>query len=194
MQISKDGIALIKKFEGCRLKAYKALKTEEYYTIGYGHYDSDVKVDAKITQTEADELLRSDIKKFERHVNDYNTSYNYHFTQPQFDALVSFAFNVGSIRGLTRNGQRTKDQISRAFLLYNKRGSRILRGLVRRRNAEKALFDRGSVSSQKELVIAHEVVEGLWGNGLDRKRRLTLAGHDYKKVQTLVNKIMKGEL
>ena len=49
MKISENGISLIKSFEGLRLKAYKAVSTEEYYTIGYGHYGADVAADMVIT-------------------------------------------------------------------------------------------------------------------------------------------------
>ena len=58
MKTSENGISLIKSFEGLRLKAYKAVSTEEYYTIGYGHYGADVAKDMVITEEQA-EMLRS---------------------------------------------------------------------------------------------------------------------------------------
>ena len=57
--IGEAGLALIKQFEGCRLTAYKAVSTEKYWTIGWGHYGPDVEEDQTITQAEADRLLES---------------------------------------------------------------------------------------------------------------------------------------
>lgn len=139
MKISENGLSLIKKFEGCRLVAYKAVSTEKYYTIGYGHYGSDVTKGMRITQAKADALLVQDLAKFEAKVNKYMSKYN--FNQNQFDALVSFAYNVGSIDGLTANGTRTIAQISAKFTAYNKSGGKVLSGLTKRRNAEKKLFN-----------------------------------------------------
>lgn len=135
MKISKKGIDLIKQFEGCRLKAYKC--PAGVPTIGYGH-TKNVKMGDVITQDEAYQLLLNDIVKYEDRVNKYN--YKYKFTQNQFDALVSFAFNVGSIDQLTANGTRTLDIISEKILLYNKGGGKTLAGLVKRRKAEQKLF------------------------------------------------------
>ena len=64
----------------------------------------------------------------------------YHWTQNEFDALISFAYNIGSIDQLTNYGKRSKKEIAQKMLLYNKAGGRKLRGLVRRRKAEQALF------------------------------------------------------
>lgn len=139
--ISPQGVNLIKKFEGCRLEAYKAVPTEKYYTIGYGHYSADVKKGQKITQLEAEQLLFSDLKRFEAHVNSYDHIYKW--TQGQFDALVSFAYNVGSINQLTANGTRSKDVIAQKILAYNKAGNKVLEGLTRRRIAERQVFVNG---------------------------------------------------
>ena len=122
MKISQKGIDLIKSFEGCKLVAYKAVSTEKYYTIGYGHYGADVTKGMRITQSKADALLVSDLAKFEAKVKKYQAKYN--FNQNQFDALVSFAYSVGSIDGLTANGTRTIAQISSKFAAYNKSGGR----------------------------------------------------------------------
>ena len=65
MKTSNNGIALIKKFEGCKLFAYKCLQSERFYTIGYGHYGTDVKPNSVITMKQADDLLKKDITKFE---------------------------------------------------------------------------------------------------------------------------------
>lgn len=137
-QISINGLNLIKSFEGCRLEAYKPVKSEKYYTIGYGHYSADVRVGQKITQLQAEQILLCDIKRFEANVNTWDKFYN--FNQNQFDALVSFAFNIGSINQLVANGKRTKAQIADAILLYNKAGKKVLPGLVKRREKERALY------------------------------------------------------
>ena len=139
MRTSEKGIALIKQFESCRLIAYKATNKEKYYTIGWGHYGADVIRGMKITQAQADAYLTRDLAKFEQCVNRYQAIYN--FNQNQFDALVSFAYNIGSIDGLTKNGTRTIAQISSKFEAYNKSGGVVLGGLVKRRAAEKRLFN-----------------------------------------------------
>ena len=139
MKISQTGLNLIKSFEGCQLTAYKAVSSEKYYTIGYGHYGADVKRGMKITQAQADAYLVKDLAKFEAKVNKYQSKYS--FNQNQFDALVSFAYNIGSIDGLTANGTRTIAQISSKFAAYNKSGGKVLLGLTKRRAAEKKLFN-----------------------------------------------------
>ena len=141
MKISEKGINLIKKYEGCRLTAYKPVKTEKYWTIGYGHYGPDVKEGMVISQMQADMYLMLDLEKFEKKVEKYNTKYNW--TQNEFDALVSFAFNIGSIDQLTANGTRTKKQIAEKIPAYNKAGGKVLAGLVKRRKDEAALFSEG---------------------------------------------------
>ena len=138
MRTAQAGIDLIKSFEGLRLKAYKPVSTEKYYTIGYGHYGADVKPDMVITADYAEALLRLDLDKFERAVNSYERNWN----QNQFDALVSFTFNCGiaNLKRLVTN--RTNAQIAQKIVLYNKAGGKVLKGLVRRRKAEQELFMR----------------------------------------------------
>lgn len=135
MKTGQAGINLIKEFEGCRLEAYKC--PAGVWTIGYGHI-SGVKPGDKITQAQADAYLVSDLEKYEAKVNKYDATY--HWNQNEFDALVSFAYNIGSIDQLTANGTRTKAKIASSMLLYNKAGGRALAGLTRRRQKENALF------------------------------------------------------
>lgn len=191
--LSANGLNLIKSFEGCKLTAYKCVPTEKYYTIGYGHYGSDVKAGMTITLKRAEELLLQDCQKFVNHVNTYMDKYN--FNQNQFDALVSFAYNIGSIKQLTANGTRTIAQISAKITAYNKSGGKVLKGLVNRRAKEKALFDtpiKETVNKKSIEEIAKEVIAGKWGNGANRKTALEKAGYNYKTVQTTVNKLLKG--
>lgn len=138
MKTSSKGVSLIKSFEGCRLKAYKC--PAGVWTIGYGH-TAGVKEGDTITQEQADDYLRNDLEKYEKAVQNYDGIY--HFNQNQFDALVSFTYNcgVGNLKNLTQSGRRTLAQISVKLLLYNKAGGVVLRGLQRRRTAEKDLFD-----------------------------------------------------
>ena len=184
MKISKAGINLIKKYEGLRLKAYKPVPTEKFYTIGYGHCGADVSRETIITETQAEELLRADLDKFERAV----VSLNRKWTQNQFDALVSFAFNCGAANLKRLVANRDTLQIADAFLLYNKAGGKVLSGLVRRRKAERDLFLKSNDLEQ----IAREVIDGKWGNGRTRKDKLTEAGYNYHEVQLIVNRIITG--
>ena len=94
MKISQEGIDLIKSFEGLRLKAYKALPTEKYFTIGYGHYGEDVKEGMTITQKQAEDLLKKDLERYERYVDKY--AGNLALNQHERDALVSFCYNCGA--------------------------------------------------------------------------------------------------
>ena len=152
MQISNNGIELIKRFEGCRLVAYKAVKTEEYYTIGYGHYGADVFKGMTISQSQAEEYLKKDLKKFEGYVNKYVTSFKPN--QNQFDSLVSFTYNCGlaSLQKLTKG--RTAEQIAKHITSYVFSGGQKLEGLVKRRNAEKELFLKEdlTVAQYEELL------------------------------------------
>lgn len=194
MKASQACIDMIKKFEGCELVAYKPVKTEQYWTIGYGHYGPDVTEGMRITQSVAEDFLRKDLNKFEKAV----TATGLTLTQNQFDALVSFSYNcgVGNLKKLVAG--RSLQQIADAIPLYNKAGGKTLAGLTRRRTAERALFLLGGTIPQGEKKsvdeVAREVLDGKYGNGAVRKQLLTEAGYDYKEVQDAVNKIIHGTL
>lgn len=138
MKISQKGLEIIKKHEGCRLKAY--LDPVGIPTIGYGH-TAGVKMGQTITQAQADAYLVQDAGTAERAVFRYDSTY--HWNQNQFDALVSFTFNCGSgnLDKLLAGGKRTVEEVSAKLPSYCKAGGRTLPGLVRRRAEEKALFD-----------------------------------------------------
>lgn len=181
-------------FEGCRLEAYKCVPTEAYYTIGYGHYGADVKKGMKITQHQAEELLRQDLQKFVARVQKYD--WLYHFNQNQFDALVSFAYNVGSIDQLVNYGKRSIEQIANAIPAYNKSGGRILQGLVKRRYAEQQLFTapcNPSIQWLSKDEVVKKVLAGDYGVGAKRKACVEALGFDYKEIQSLVNKAIKAK-
>lgn len=145
MNISQKGIDLIKEFEGCKTVAY--LDAVNVWTIGYGTTNADkpitgveIRKGLTITKTVAENWLKLSLnKKYAPKVEKYNSKY--HFNQNQFDALVSFAYNIGSIDQLTQNGTRTIKEISERILAYDKAGGKVLAGLTRRRQAEKKLFD-----------------------------------------------------
>ncbi len=143
MDPSSNAYNLIKEFEGLRLTAYQ--DSVGVWTIGYGHTGPDVYQGLTITQQRADELLVQDVTSSSSAVNSHNPPYDW--TQNQFDALVSFTFNLGAgnLNSLTANDTRTIEEISNAIPLYNQAGGVVLPGLVRRRAAEKALFDNGSI-------------------------------------------------
>ena len=138
--VSSNGVVLIKSFEGFSRVACKALPSEKYLTIGYGHYGKDVKPNQTITEAEAVKLLVKDLSGFVSKVNKYNRKYG--FTQNEFDALVSFCYNVGNIDGLTKNGTRTKAQIADKFLAYSYSGGKFIKGLYNRRVKERNLFNK----------------------------------------------------
>ena len=137
-KINKNGLNLIKKYEGCRLTSY--ICPAGVLTIGYGHTGKDVKPNQTITKKKAISLLKKDLARFERHVQSYN--YIYEWTDNEFSALVSFAFNIGNIDQLTAYGTRTRSQIRTAMLKYVKANGKTLQGLVKRRKAELKLFNR----------------------------------------------------
>ena len=139
-KIGQAGLALIKQYEGCRLAAYRC--AAGVWTIGYGH-TAGVHSGMTITQAQADAYLQQDIAKFEGYVN--NPAYvpiTANLNQNQFDALVSFAFNLGAgnLRKLCKG--RTAAQIALAMTQYRKANGKVLAGLRRRRAAEQALFNK----------------------------------------------------
>ena len=198
MTINDKGISLIKSFEGMRLKAYKALPTEKYFTIGYGHYGADVKEGQTITEAEAEKLLRADIQKYEGKVNKYST---YNWNDNEYSALVSFAYNVGNIDGLTKKGERSREEIKKVWTSYSKAGGKEVPGLLRRREAELKLFNEGEtmaaeyktdqkdtkqVKLDKLIELTKATMRGEYGSGVNRKNRL---GSAYNAVQSIINYI-----
>lgn len=144
MKTSSEGIDFIKSFESPRLKAYKAVPTEKFYTIGYGHYGPDVKPDATITEAEAEQMLAEDLADTERAVS--NATAGWGLKQCQFDALVSLAFNVGinafrnsTLLKLVKQGA-DEATVRAEFCKWCHSGGRVLKGLQRRRQAEADLY------------------------------------------------------
>lgn len=139
MRISDEGLALIKSFEGLRLNAY--LCPAKVWTIGYGHTQG-VEKGQTITEIEAENLLKDDLSGFEKAVKKCNLELN----QNQFDALVSFTFNVGA-GNLSKSTLLKKAKndpldptIREEFMKWNKAKGETLAGLTRRRKAEANLY------------------------------------------------------
>jgi GH24 family phage-related lysozyme (muramidase) len=143
MNISQKGLNLIKLYEGLMLHAYKPLPTERYYTIGYGHYGADVNKTDTITAVEAEELLKKDVAKY---ADGVTKLVKVVINQNQFDALCSFAYNLGV--GALATSSLLKFLNAGNFILASKEfdawvhaGGNLLQGLVKRRNEEQALFN-----------------------------------------------------
>ena len=159
MKISTNGLNLIKSFEGCLLTAYDI--GDNMITIGWGH--AEVKGNTNLvvgittwTQSQADKQLITDVVIYENAVNGYFTR---SFNQNQFDALVSFAYNLGGGRFANDGWDKTASDswICSQLLRYVSNGSEVLPGLVRRRNAEVALYntadsDYGKLKGEEEMT------------------------------------------
>ena len=173
MKTSQKGIDLIKRFEVCRLQAYKAVPTEKCYTIGYGHYGSDVSPGMTITQAQAEALLQQDLMRYETAVSDTGLKLN----QNQFDALVSFAYNCGcgNLKKLVTG--RDTQKIADAMLQYNKSSGTVLVGLTKRRQTERELFLTGSTEKKTGNPYAEPT----------KNIRLNSKGNDVRWLQYELN-------
>lgn len=193
-KISKNCLDLVKKFEGCPLKAYR--DEVGVWTIGYGITNADRSITGKsihkgmkISKATAEKWLEESLnKKYLPLVLKYDKQYNWN--QNELDALVSFCYNIGSIKQLTANGTRSRATIAAKLLEYNKAGGKVYRGLTRRRKAEQKLF-LTSVKKKSNEAIAKEVLAGKWGNNPERKKKLVAAGYDYEAIRKIVNKLAK---
>tara|TARA_Y100000114_G_scaffold118236_1_gene112719 strand:- start:713 stop:1156 length:444 start_codon:yes stop_codon:yes gene_type:complete len=139
LNTSAEGIALIKKFEGCELKAYQC--SAGVWTIGYGH-TKDVEEGDTISKDQAEEMLVEELHEYENYVNEY---VNVALSQNQFDALVSWVYNLGpaNLKASTMlkvlNDGKYED-VPYQMKRWNKAGGKVLDGLVRRREAEALLY------------------------------------------------------
>jgi len=146
--ITPTGLKLIKYYESFRSKAYKC--PADVWTIGYGSTGNGVISGMIITEIQAENLLRNDVKRFERHIK----KNVYRITQwNEFDALVSFTFNVGyrikdGLRTFVNSGN-TSGVISK-LMLYNKAKVNgiyiVLKGLTKRRTSESILYSESRLN------------------------------------------------
>jgi GH24 family phage-related lysozyme (muramidase) len=155
VKISEAGLSLIKSFEGCVLTAY--LDAVGIWTVGYGHTGPSVHRGLTITQKLAEDILAQDVRRFELGVlNNVKVNLN----QNEFDALVSFSFNVGvnALKNSTLlrllNYGADRSIVAAEFLRWNKGGDKVLEGLTRRRQAEKALF----LQKTRHPLLAHSIL------------------------------------
>ncbi len=140
MNISKEGIDLIKHFEGCRLEAYE--DAVGVPTIAYGRI-KDVKMGDSCTQAQAEAWLDEELHEYEGYINDAVTVA---LTQNQFDSLVSWVYNLGpsNLKSSTMLKVLNKEQyadVPEQIQRWNKAGGKVLKGLTKRRNAEALLFE-----------------------------------------------------
>jgi lysozyme len=139
MKTSKDGLQLIKDFEGLELNAYKC--AAGVWTIGYGHIKG-VQEGMSISEARANEMLNEELTEYENYINKGVTV---PLSQCQFDAMVSWVYNLG-------NGNLTSSTLLKVLnsgdyagvpaqmLRWNKAGGKVLAGLTRRRQAEADMF------------------------------------------------------
>lgn len=141
MTYSKKGLALTESFEGLRLQAYYDL--HGILTIGYGHTGPDVTPGMVITQAQAEALLANDIQSAASCVN---TAIIVSLTQPEFDALVDFVYNIGCsafCRSTLRNliNLEQYSDAAQQFKLWDHINGKVVAGLFRRRSAEADEFN-----------------------------------------------------
>lgn len=169
MHTSERGIRLIKAFEGFPYGGRPYLDVVGVWTIGYGHTEGVHAGSRRISQSQADALLRHDLaKKYEKYVNPFARRLN----QNQYDALISFVYNLGggilgsgySIGRALRSGNMRAT--ANAILLYDHAGRQRLAGLTRRRRAERALF----VSPAAKPLTRNQKLVKAWRARLDRVR------------------------
>ena len=137
--VDQKGIDLLKRFEGCKLTAYR-LAGETYYTIGYGHSGADVLPSMTISQERAEELLKIDLVKFENYVKKYVTDIV--LTQNRLNALVSYTYNrgVGKLKSeLVPQSHTVQEYADNIVRLWGS-NQRYKDALIRRRKAERELF------------------------------------------------------
>ncbi len=140
MNISDRGVELIAKYEGCRLEAYKC--PAGVWTIGYGH-TAGVQPGQKLSsETEAKSLLKEDLKKYGGYVNNCvrKGMITFPLNQNMFDALTSFCYNCGNGSLQKLVSSRDAATVADKLLAYNKGGGKVLPGLTKRREEERALF------------------------------------------------------
>jgi len=139
MKTSEEGKTLIKKFEGCKLRTY--LDAVDVPTIAYGR-TKDVKIGDICTQQQAEDWLEEELVEYEGYVNE---AVKVELTQPQFDSIVSWTYNLGP-SNLNRSSMlrvlnaSDYDNVPEQIMRWNKAGGRVLPGLVRRREAEAEMF------------------------------------------------------
>lgn len=139
MNISNEGISLIKKFEGCELESYQ--DSVGVWTIGYGH-TKNIKQGMTISKEQADNMLLNELDEYCEYVE---KAVDVTLKQCEFDALVAWTYNLGPTNlnkstMLKKLNNKEYQDVPHEIKRWNKAGGKVLQGLVRRREAESLLF------------------------------------------------------
>ena len=170
MKVNQAGLDLIREFEGFRAKAYlDRLAKPPVWTIGYGTTAAAgvgivPKAGMTITKEEAEWYLQKAVEKFAATIR---TAIKAPVNENEFAAMVSLAYNIGpggfrKSSVLRHFNAGDKARAADAFRLWNKAGGKVLNGLIRRREAERALFLR-PVSAERKPAIISAPRPSLWG-------------------------------
>ena len=189
LETSESMIAVIKKFEGLRLKAYKCPAG----TIGYGHTEN-VCADSEISELMADQILRKDLKKFEQTINDLDLP----LLQCEFDALVSFVFNVG-IGNF--NKSTLKKLLSQKKFFYAAKefdkwvfaGGKKLPGLQNRRNKERKIFEGRKLEDYQDSEL-DSLIETLSDDLKHSNSEIKKSEYQKNIAYLIENKILKSRI
>ena len=191
LKTSESMIAVIKKFEGLRLKAYKC--PAGVYTIGYGHTEN-VYADSEISELMADQILRKDLKKFEQTINDLDLP----LLQCEFDALVSFIFNVGI--GNFNKSTLKKLLLQKKFFYASKEfdkwvfaNGKKLPGLQNRRNKERKIFEGRKLEDYQDNEL-DSLIETLSDDLTHSKSEIKKAEYQKNIAYLIENKILKSRI
>lgn len=186
MNISQEGIDFIKEWEGLRLEAYEDVAG--ILTIGHGH-TSGVKAGDKISAVTAEQYLREDILTAERCVSLEVTK---KVSQKQFDAMVSFTFNLGT--DVFRNSwvlkftnERKCELVREQFMRFVYAGGEKIDGLINRREAEADLYEKG-VSEYKHMIIDEEIESNskMWHWHEAQKKKLNLRNTSLRQLKEVL--------
>ena len=191
LKTSENMIAIIKKFEGLRLKAYKC--PAGVYTIGYGHTEN-VFVDSEISELMADQILRKDLEKFEQTINDLDLP----LLQCEFDSLVSFVFNVGI--GNFNKSTLKKLLLQKKFFYAAKEfekwvfaGGKKLPGLQNRRSKERKIFEGQKLEDYQDNEL-DSLIETLTDDLKYAKSEIKKSEYQKNIAYLIENKILKSRI
>ena len=191
LETSESMIAVIKKFEGLRLKAYKC--PAGVYTIGYGHTEN-VYADSEISELMADQILRKDLQKFEQAINNLDLP----LLQCEFDALVSFVFNVGI--GNFNKSTLKKLLLQKKFFYAAKEfdkwvfaGGKKLPGLQNRRNKERKIFEGRKLEDYHDNEL-DSLIETLNDDLKHSKSEIKKSEYQKNIAYLIENKILKSRI
>ena len=191
LKTSESMIAVIKKFEGLRLKAYKC--PAGVFTIGYGHTEN-VCADSEISELMADQILRKDLKKFEQAINNLDLP----LLQCEFDALVSFTFNVGigNFNKSTLKKLLSQKKFFYAAKEFNKwvfAGGKKLPGLQNRRSKERKIFEGRKVEDYHDNEL-DSLIETLSDDLKHSNSEIKKAEYQKNIAYLIENKILKSRI